>query len=182
MVLLTQKEYGDRHGVVKQSVAQWKDRGLLVFVDGKVDAEASDELLKKYRNSRSVSHKKKSVSQKESLAVNENETPAQAAERIVKEIDLSMDVEEAKRMKEMYLALLNQLKYDTESRLVVSVDEVTKAVGAEYTKVRTRLLSIPAEQAPRINRLKTPVEVQDALQEIITEALEELTLDRVKPH
>jgi hypothetical protein len=43
--------------------------------------------------------------------------------------------------------------------------------------VRTRLLSIPAEHAPRIHRMKTVTEVQDILQELITEALEELTKD-----
>jgi hypothetical protein len=70
-----------------------------------------------------------------------------------------------------------QLEYDRDSGLVVDVTEVAKAVGAEYAKVRTRLLSIPAEQAPRLHRCKTPAELQDMLQEIITEALEELTRD-----
>ena len=91
------------------------------------------------------------------------------------EIGADMSIDEAKRIKENYLALLNQLEYDTKSGLVVLVSEVASAVGAEYAKVRTKLLAIPAEQAPRINRLKTVTEVQDALQELITEALEELT-------
>jgi hypothetical protein len=88
-----------------------------------------------------------------------------------------MTLDEARLLKEKYLGLLNQLEYDKESGLVVEVSEVTTAVGAEYAKVRTRLLAIPAEQAPRLHRLKTVVEVQDALQEIIVEALEELTRD-----
>lgn len=181
MNLVSMAKFGELHGVSKQAIAKWKARGLLVLVGNKIDVIESNKLIEKYRNNTTVASTRE-TSTNERLTVLVEETPAQAAERIVKEIDLDMSVEEAKRLKEMYLALLNQLKYDTESKMVVAVDEVTKAVGSEYAKVRTRLLSIPAEQAPRINRLKTPVEVQDALQEIITEALEELTLDRVKLH
>ena len=50
-------------------------------------------------------------------------------------------------------------------------------VGAEYAQVRTRMLAIPAEQAPRLHRLKTVNEIQDALMAIIVEALEGLTGD-----
>jgi hypothetical protein len=60
---------------------------------------------------------------------------------------------------------------------VVEVADVAKAVGEEYAKVRTKLLSIPSEHAPRIQRLKTVQEVQDVLHSIIVEALEELTRD-----
>lgn len=111
------------------------------------------------------------------VAVMAGETPAQAAERIVTAGGADMDLAEAERVKENYLALLRQLEYDQKSGAVVPVADVAKAVGEEYAKVRTRLLAIPAEQAPRLHRCKTPVEVQDTLRAIITEALEELTSD-----
>lgn len=38
---------------------------------------------------------------------------------------------------------------------------VTTAVGAEYAKVRTRLLAIPSSYAPQIHRCKTVSEVND---------------------
>ncbi len=90
-----------------------------------------------------------------------------------------MDFDEARRVKENYLALQAQLEYDQKSGLVVAVEDVTSAVGEDYAKVRSRLLAIPSEHAPRIQRLKTAIEVEDALREIITEALEELTHDGV---
>ncbi len=102
-----------------------------------------------------------------------DETPAQAAERIVLS-GAPYDRLEAERIKENYLALLRQLEYDQKSGAVVAVADVAGAVGAQFARVRTRLLAIPAEQAPRLHRLKTVPEVQDALQDIITEALEEL--------
>ncbi|RJF81663.1 hypothetical protein D3877_16195 [Azospirillum cavernae] len=105
------------------------------------------------------------------------ETPEQAAERIVTSTGATMTQAEAERVKENYLALLRQLEYDVKSGAVVPVVEVAQSVGSEYAKVRTRLLAIPAEQAPRLHRCKTVVEVQEALRSIITEALEELTRD-----
>ena len=82
---------------------------------------------------------------------------------------------EAEKMKENYLALLRQLEYDQKSGLVVRIEDVVAEVAKKFATVRTRLLAIPAEQAPKLHRLKTVAEVQDALQEIITRALEELT-------
>jgi hypothetical protein len=106
------------------------------------------------------------------------ETAEEFAARAIREGGAPFSHPEAERIKENYIALLRQLEFDTKSGAVVLVADVAKAVGAEYAKVRTRLLSIPAEQAPRIQRLKTVAEVEDTLRSIITEALEELTMDR----
>lgn len=109
-----------------------------------------------------------------------DETPAQAAERIVLS-GAPYDRLEAERIKENYLALLRQLEYDQKSGAVVAVADVAGAVGKQFARVRTRLLAIPAEQAPRLHRLKTVPEVQDALQDVITQALEELSAYRPAP-
>jgi hypothetical protein len=85
--------------------------------------------------------------------------------------------QEAERYRDSYVARLKQIEYDLKSGAVVDIAEVAKAVGAEYAKVRTRLLAIPAEQAPRLHRCKTVTELQDALLDLITRALEELTRD-----
>ncbi|HET6606733.1 MAG TPA: hypothetical protein VFG62_08700 [Rhodopila sp.] len=83
-------------------------------------------------------------------------------------------LKDAETLKENYLARLRQLEYDQKSGRVVLVEEVTTAVGKKFAAVRSKLLAIPAEQAARLHRLKTAAEVQDALQEVITRALEEL--------
>lgn len=105
------------------------------------------------------------------------ETPAQAAERIITATGPTMDQAEAERVKENYLALLRQLEYDQKSGAVVAVADVAAAVGKQFASVRTKLLAIPAEQAPAVHRCKTVVEVQALLLQIITEALEDLTYD-----
>jgi hypothetical protein len=105
------------------------------------------------------------------------ETPEAAAERIVRESGATMSLGEAETLKENYLALLRQLEYDVKSGLVVAVADVARIVGEQYAQVRTRLLAIPAEQAPQLHRLKSVAELQDALMATIVEALEGLTRD-----
>lgn len=186
MALLSMAKFGAMHGVVKQSVAQWKARGLLVIVDGKIDVEPSNANLKRLRlggapgateTDAKTDENVRQLTTDETPSIRAGESASRAAERILIATGMELTTDEARQMKENYLALLNQLEYDHKSGAVVLVSDVAAAVGKQYAKVRTRLLSIPAEQAPRIHRLKTVTEVQDALQELITDALEELTSD-----
>ncbi|HBO79762.1 hypothetical protein [Cupriavidus sp. UBA2534] len=194
---MNQSEFAALHGVSRKTVTKWKERGWLVFAGDEVDVDASNALLKKYRRdgADSVTQAPKGNTQGNKPApvrkrvtpadaevtIREGETAATAAERVLVATGAEMDFDEARRVKENYLALQAQLEYDRDAGLVVAVADVAKAVGDEYAKVRTRLLAIPAEHAPRLQRLKTVIEVQDALHEIIVEALEELTRDGDSP-
>lgn len=192
---MKQSEFAALHNVSRKTVTKWKERGWLVFAGDEVDVEASNANLKKYRRDgvapvtqtvtqgaggNSPARKRKAVTPPDSeVTVRSGETPGRAAERILIATGAEMDYDQARCMKENYLALQAQLQYDQEAGLVVAVADVAKAVGEEYAKVRTRLLAIPAEHSPRIHRLKTVIEIQDALQELIVDALEELTRDGV---
>ena len=110
------------------------------------------------------------------LVVQPDETPEEAAERIVREGGL-LELPDALKLKENYLGRLKQLEYDLKAGQVVLAADVARLFGEACAQVRTRLLAIPAEQAPRVHRLRSVVEVQDALQEMITQALEALTAD-----
>lgn len=186
---MNQSEFAALHGVSRKTVTKWKERGWLVFAGEDLDVDASNELLKKYRRDGSpavtspvtqeaAGNTRKSVTQVASeVELGAGEDAADAADRILAGNVELLNFDEARCFKENYLGLKAQLEYDRDSGLVIDVAEVAKAVGTEYAKVRTRLLSIPAEQAPRLHRCKTPAELQDMLQEVITEALEELTRD-----
>jgi phage-related baseplate assembly protein len=191
MALIKQAAFAELHGVSRKTVTSWKQRGWLEFQGDLVDVEASNALLKKYRRD-GIDPVTQPVTQDEPgnksgsaknqvtrVTIEAGESAEQAAVRLLVASGAEMSFEEARRVKENYLALLNQLEYDKESGAVVAVADVVKLVGEEYARVRTRLLAIPAEQAPRIQRLKTVLEVQDALQQIIVDALEELTRDGV---
>ncbi|WP_250538690.1 MULTISPECIES: hypothetical protein [unclassified Caballeronia] len=186
---MKQSEFAVLHGVSRKTVTKWKERGWLVFAGDEVDVDASNALLKKYRRDGTPAvtqtvtqapqgNKRKTVTQAASeVTLGAREDASDAADRILSGNVELLDFDDARTFKENYLGLKAQLEYDRDSGLVIDVAEVAKAVGTEYAKVRTRLLSIPAEQAPRLHRCKTPAELQDMLQEVITEALEELTRD-----
>jgi len=193
---MNQSEFAALHGVSRKTVTKWKERGWLVFAGSELNVEASNELIAKYRRDgldavtqesilvtqagggNKKNEKKFAVTHaSKRVTVKPGETVEEATARILIATGANMNVDEAKRVKENYLALREQLEYDREARLVVAVEDVTRAVGEEYARVRTRLLSIPSEHAPRIHRLKSVLEIQDALHGIIVEALEELTRD-----
>lgn len=114
------------------------------------------------------------------VGILDGETPAEAAERIVTAAALTdglLEIADAERLKENYLGRLKQLEYDTKAAAVATVGETLAAVAVEYAKVRTRLLAIPSELAPRVHHLKTLPEIQAVLTAAIVEALEELTRD-----
>lgn len=186
---MNQSAFAELHSVSRKTVTKWKERGWLVFAGDEIDVEASNANLRRYRRdgapavTQSVTqppkgNKRKTVTQAASeVTLAPGESADDAAGRILTGGVELLNFDEARCFKENYLGLKAQLEYDRDSGLVIDVAEVAKAVGNEYAKVRTRLLSIPAEQAPRLHRCKTPAELQDMLQEVITEALEELTRD-----
>ncbi|AKM29273.1 hypothetical protein AB870_02710 [Pandoraea faecigallinarum] len=189
---MKQSEFAALHGVSRKTVTKWKERGWLVFAGDEVDVDASNAMLKKYRRDgaetvtqgvtqrsqgNNSAAKPKPVTRRAKVTIGDDETPAEAAVRLLVATGADMDFDEARRVKENYLALQTQLEYDRQSGQVVAVADVSRAVGDEYAKVRTKLLAIPSEHAPRIQRLKTVQEVQDVLRSIIVEALEELTRD-----
>ncbi len=184
MSIVSQAEFARLHGVSRKTVTTWKSRNLLVLQEDGIDVEASNAKLKNLRKgalpvTSTVTREGNSVtqvgaSQAVTISARDDETPAQAAERIALSV-APHSFEEARRIKENYLALLNQLEYDKQSGAVVAVADVAATVGSSYARVRTKLLAIPAEQAPRLHRLKSVPEVEDALHAMLTAALEELT-------
>jgi hypothetical protein len=176
MTVVSQAEYARHRGVSKKTVTQWKQGGKLVLADGGVDVEASDAYLKKYRTAGLKGNDKGNELPK----ARSGESAEQAAVRILSTTGADMSIEEAKRVKENYLALLNQLEYDQKSGAVVLVSDVAKAVGNEYAQVRTKLLGIPSAHAAQLHRCKTVVELHDALERVITYAMESLTSDQTE--
>jgi hypothetical protein len=83
--------------------------------------------------------------------------------------------------RDTYVALIRELEYRLKSGALVPIDAVAAEVGSEYARVRTRLLAIPAESAPRLFDCKTVTELQDVLLTLVTRVLEELTVDEREP-
>ena len=191
--LVSQAEFGRLLGVSKVAVTKWKAAGRLVIRDGLVDVAATKAVLDRYRAG--GSEPRKAVDEASvNTAVNEftevnaiddgddgDEDPVNAedadalAAEILRTTGTDWSLDEAKRIKESFLALRARLKYDLEAAAVVPVAEVIREVAAEYSTVRTRLLAIPAEHSPQIARLRGPSEVRDYLERVITEILTALS-------
>jgi hypothetical protein len=67
---------------------------------------------------------------------------------------------EAERKKTIFATLMAEHKYNEAIGTVVPVDAVSGIVGEKFAAVRTRLMQIPSEEAPRVHRCKTVAEVQ----------------------
>lgn len=182
----TASEFARLHGVSREAVRKWKNRELIVMKGDQVDVAASDARVAKFRSVPTRERANSPVGTTPPVATHapepDGEVDAEARRRaeaagIMAAGGADWTLDQAKTHKERFAALLNELEYDQEAGKVVPVADVARIVGEEYARVRTRLLALPAENAPRIQRLKTATEVQDALHELIVEALEELTRD-----
>ncbi|MOA41264.1 hypothetical protein D3C78_1632090 [compost metagenome] len=99
---------------------------------------------------------------------------------MIAEHGVTMSLDEARQMKENFLALLTQLEYDIKSGQVLPYKDMIEAVGNEYARMRTRLIAIAPEHGPRLRVLASTTndaEFVQALQEVVYEAMEELSLD-----
>lgn len=108
------------------------------------------------------------------------ESPTKTVERMIAEHGVTMTLDEARQMKENFLALLTQLEYDIKSGQVLPYKDMIEAVGNEYARMRTRLIAIAPEHGPRLRVLASTTndaEFVQALQEVVYEAMEELSLD-----
>lgn len=88
-----------------------------------------------------------------------------------------MSQAEAERVKEVYLALLRQLEYDQKSAQVALVGDAIAMVAAEYSKVRARLMALPAEIAPRLAGMRSPSEAQAVVEAAVVRALRDLSIE-----
>jgi phage terminase Nu1 subunit (DNA packaging protein) len=60
---------------------------------------------------------------------------------------------------------------------LVAIEDVTKEVAKEYTRVRAALLSIPTRMAKPLSMETDPARVQEILHEAVVETLEHLSAD-----
>jgi hypothetical protein len=112
------------------------------------------------------------------VCAEDDETLEEAAERLTPSLMTQFRTKaDAEVVKETYLALLRKLEFDEKSGEVVRVADVSKIVGNEYAKVRSKLMEIPSVVAPLAVLMKTPEEVRALIEEKIAHALEELAYD-----
>lgn len=75
-------------------------------------------------------------------------------------------------------AALVELELAKEQGAVVSIDDVSKEVSANYSALRAKLLSLPSKTASLVFTSKDLVEAKRILEDAIIEALNELVGNR----
>lgn len=187
---MNQSEFAKLHGVSRKTVTQWKARGWLVLDGDDIDVDASNANVERYRKSVTRPDKKTTGNKQGNKSGNRSqgnksdsgrtESPTKIVERMIAENGATMTLDEARTLKENFLALLTQLEYEIKSGQVLPYKDMIEAVGQEYSRMRTRLIAIAPEHGPRLRVLASTTndtEFVQALQEVVYEAMEELSLD-----
>lgn len=174
---MNQSDFAKLHGVSRKTVTTWKARGWLVLAGDDIDVEASNANIERFRKTVTRPEKKPAGNKNDKDLA---ESPTKTVERMIAEHGVTMTLDEARQMKENFLALLTQLEYDIKSGQVLPYKDMIEAVGNEYARMRTRLIAIAPEHGPRLRVLASTTndaEFVQALQEVVYEAMEELSLD-----
>lgn len=191
---MNQSDFAKLHGVSRKTVTAWKSRGWLVMAGDGIDVDASNANIERFRKTVTRPEKKAEVNTQGNKTGNRSsgnksgnkndkdpsESATKTVERMIAEHGVTMTLDEARQMKENFLALLTQLEYDMKSGQVLPYKDMIEAVGNEYARMRTRLISIAPEHGPRLRVLASTTndaEFVQALQEVVYEAMEELSLD-----
>ena len=160
---MNQSDFAKLHGVSRKTVTSWKARGWLVLAGDDIDVEASNANIERFRKT-VTRPEKKAVGNKQgnktgnrssgNKSGNKNdkdlpESATKTVERMIAEHGVTMTLDEARQMKENFLALLTQLEYDIKSGQVLPYKDMIEAVGNEYARMRTRLIAIAPEHGPR---------------------------------
>ncbi len=195
---MNQSDFAKLHSVSRKTVTAWKARGWLVLAGDDIDVEASNANIERYRKTVTRPEKKaagntpgnkqgnKSGNNRKGnrsgnkLDADREESPAQIAARLVAEQGATMSMDAARTLKENFFALLAKLEYEEKSGQLLPYKNMIEAVGMEYSRMRTRLIAIAPEHGPRLRVLASTsndAEFVAALQEVVYEAMEELSLD-----
>lgn len=159
---LSQSQYAKRRGVSPKTITKWKQANMLVMsADGLlVDVMASDEKLKKYRpdglshtandGTRRINqyHTEATLAPKRQQHRPSPEDDDYDAEELLNEG--KADLQEAKRVKENYLALQEKLEYQIQQGKYIEVEEAKKLFFEEGRRLRDAWINWPIRVVPHI--------------------------------
>ena len=163
--LETKAKFGRRIGVSGQRVGQMAKRGQVVTTDGgRIRVNDSLSIL------RAAGKLPQEGDQPEPEAAD----PAldSLSERLAQGEMLTWS--EAQRAKENFLARLRQLEYEQKAGELVPIDDVEREHASRCQRIRSRLLALPHQAAPRAAG-QDAIAIKAVLDDIVREALEELS-------
>lgn len=186
MATMNISAYAKHTGVSRKTISRWiKDQKYIVMDGNEINVEASDLNLKQYRDSQDLRTKnaKKITATTEKTADGSGDFQ-QLAESVYAALvsgdERIRSLEVSRAIKEHYFAELARLEYEEKSGQLLPWQDMINKVGEEYHRMRTRLVAVAPEHGPRLRAqatILTDAEFVATLQEVIYEAMEELSLD-----
>ena len=172
MTLESQADFARRCGKSRKTVSGWKKAGRLVLQGDQVCVEESLALIERHRKGgiscvtsavtlgvtqvdsgnsqgnkpdREATEQQASDAIEDEIAVLPGETIDQAAERLTGVIDVDgTSFDEARRIKEVYLALLNRLEYEKKSNALIEMDVARTVLFNEARRARDAWIAWPS--------------------------------------
>ncbi|EPS9203824.1 hypothetical protein HV299_17005 [Klebsiella grimontii] len=156
---MNQSDFARLHGVSRKTVTMWKSRGWLIMSGDDIDVSASNAQLEKYRKTINRTGKENKV-----VPIKKNSMPSPSKEEEVDEggdpslesiarelllengAELSLD--EARRIKENYLALLTKLEFQQKDGQLIEMTIAEEVLFNAFRQQRDAWLNWPSRAAP----------------------------------
>lgn len=155
---MNQSDFARLHGVSRKTVTMWKSRGWLIMSGDDIDVNASNAQLGKYRKSVNRPGKEKAVAPVKKNAVRllpARELPEESdqsleglASNFILENGAELSLDEARRVKENYLALLTKLEFQQKDGQLIEMAAAEEVLFNAFRQQRDAWLNWPSRVAP----------------------------------
>lgn len=156
---MNQSDFARLHGVSRKTVTMWKSRGWLIISGDDIDVEASNAQLEKYRKTVAGPAKEKAtrkVPEKNPSAplttqdtgADEDDSLEDIARNIILENGAELSFDEARRIKENYLALLTKLEFQQKDGQLIEMALAEDVLFNAFRQQRDAWLNWPSRVAP----------------------------------
>ncbi|MBD0845696.1 MULTISPECIES: hypothetical protein [Pectobacterium] len=156
---MNQSDFARLHGVSRKTVTMWKSRGWLIMSGDDIDVNASNTQLEKYRKTinRQTKEKiaapvKKNSDPSPSVTMGQGEGGDPSLESIARDFILEngaeLSLDEARRVKENYLALLTKLEFQQKDGQLIEMTIAEEVLFNAFRQQRDAWINWPSRVAP----------------------------------
>ncbi|HEB4940529.1 TPA: hypothetical protein R0J09_001108 [Klebsiella quasipneumoniae] len=156
---MNQSDFAKLHNVSRKTVTMWKSRGWLIMSGDDIDVAASNAQLEKYRKTvnRPSKHDalppaKKNIAPTPPVVNDRDDNGLPSLENIAKDFILEngaeLSLDEARRVKENYLALLTKLEFQQKDSQLIEMTVAEEVLFNAFRQQRDSWLNWPSRVAP----------------------------------
>ncbi|SSF70538.1 hypothetical protein [Klebsiella quasipneumoniae] len=156
---MNQSDFAKLHNVSRKTVTMWKSRGWLIMSGDDIDVAASNAQLEKYRKTVSRPSKndalppaKKNITPTPPVVNDRDDNGLPSLENLAKDFILEngaeLSLDEARRVKENYLALLTKLEFQQKDGQLIEMTVAEEVLFNAFRQQRDSWLNWPSRVAP----------------------------------